>query len=67
MKLIAVAGARPNFMRIAPLMWELGRRRGVATQPVHTGQHDDERMSRKVKPLRPRQRSGLPDGPLRQR
>jgi UDP-N-acetylglucosamine 2-epimerase len=26
MKIVTVAGARPNFMKIAPLMWEIGRR-----------------------------------------
>jgi UDP-N-acetylglucosamine 2-epimerase (non-hydrolysing) len=46
MKLIVVAGARPNFMKIAPLMWEIGRRPGVTARLVHTGQHYDERMSR---------------------
>jgi UDP-N-acetylglucosamine 2-epimerase (non-hydrolysing) len=45
MKLVAVVGARPNFMKIAPLMWEL-RRRGLDAFLVHTGQHYDERMSR---------------------
>ena len=45
MKILAVVGARPNFMKIAPLMWELKRRRGVASFLVHTGQHYDERMS----------------------
>jgi UDP-N-acetylglucosamine 2-epimerase (non-hydrolysing) len=46
MKLIAVAGARPNFMKIAPLMWEIARRSGIEAYLVHTGQHYDERMSR---------------------
>ena len=46
MKIVAVAGARPNFMKIAPLMWELRRRPGVASVLVHTGQHYDEQMSR---------------------
>ncbi|HZW29640.1 MAG TPA: UDP-N-acetylglucosamine 2-epimerase (non-hydrolyzing) [Isosphaeraceae bacterium] len=46
MKLVVVAGARPNFMKIAPLMWEIQRRDGVAAYLVHTGQHYDERMSR---------------------
>jgi UDP-N-acetylglucosamine 2-epimerase (non-hydrolysing) len=45
MKLLAVAGARPNFMKIAPLMWEIERRAGVSACLVHTGQHYDERMS----------------------
>jgi UDP-N-acetylglucosamine 2-epimerase (non-hydrolysing) len=46
MKLIAVAGARPNFMKIAPLMWEIERRGDIDARLVHTGQHYDERMSR---------------------
>jgi UDP-N-acetylglucosamine 2-epimerase (non-hydrolysing) len=46
MRILAVAGARPNFMKIAPLMWELRRRPGVEASLVHTGQHYDERMSR---------------------
>src|ERR1700722_3012626 len=46
MKIIAVAGARPNFMKIAPLMWELQKRPGVRPYLVHTGQHYDERMSK---------------------
>src|SRR5258708_3499496 len=46
MNVIAVAGARPNFMKIAPRMWELRRRPGVRSSLVHTGQHYDERMSK---------------------
>jgi UDP-N-acetylglucosamine 2-epimerase (non-hydrolysing) len=46
MRVIAVAGARPNFMKIAPLMWEIGRRDGIEAYLVHTGQHYDERMSK---------------------
>ena len=45
MKIVVVAGARPNFMKIAPLMWELGRRPGVEACLVHTGQHYDRAMS----------------------
>src|SRR5262245_25405463 len=45
MKILAVAGARPNFMKVAPLMWELRRRPGVTSHLVHTGQHYDEKMS----------------------
>ena len=45
-RLLAVAGARPNFMKIAPLMKELARRRD-RFEPilVHTGQHYDQAMS----------------------
>jgi UDP-N-acetylglucosamine 2-epimerase (non-hydrolysing) len=45
-KLFIVAGARPNFMKIAPIMREL--RRGshpFAVKLVHTGQHYDKDMS----------------------
>lgn len=45
MKIVAVVGARPNFMKIAPLMWELKRRPSVQSYLVHTGQHYDQRMS----------------------
>ena len=46
MKIVVVAGARPNFMKVAPLMWELRRRAGVSSYLVHTGQHYDEKMSK---------------------
>jgi len=46
MKLVIVAGARPNFMKVAPLMWEVNRRAGIEAYLVHTGQHYDERMSK---------------------
>jgi len=46
MKILNVVGARPNFMKIAPLMAEYGRRQGVEAVLVHTGQHYDQAMSR---------------------
>jgi len=46
MKIIAVAGARPNFVKIAPLMRAMRGRSGLDVRLVHTGQHYDERMSR---------------------
>jgi UDP-N-acetylglucosamine 2-epimerase (non-hydrolysing) len=45
MKMMAVVGARPNFMKIAPLMWEIGHRGSMQTYLVHTGQHYDQSMS----------------------
>jgi len=46
MKLIAVAGARPNFIKIASLASELGSHsKSVHWKLVHTGQHYDEKMS----------------------
>ncbi len=41
---VHVVGARPNFMKIAPLMEALSRR-GMPQKLVHTGQHFDARMS----------------------
>ena len=40
-----VAGARPNFIKLAPLVWVLNSRRDVPFQIVHTGQHYDHAMS----------------------
>jgi UDP-N-acetylglucosamine 2-epimerase (non-hydrolysing) len=45
-RLLAVAGARPNFMKIAPLMRALaGRSDRFEPILVHTGQHYDQAMS----------------------
>jgi UDP-N-acetylglucosamine 2-epimerase (non-hydrolysing) len=46
MKLVTVVGARPNFMKIAPLVWEIQRRPALRSYLVHTGQHYDQRMSK---------------------
>lgn len=45
LRILLVAGARPNFMKVAPLVWELRRRPEVRTLLVHTGQHYDPDMS----------------------
>jgi UDP-N-acetylglucosamine 2-epimerase (non-hydrolysing) len=45
MKILCVAGARPNFIKIAPLMAQLGRHPELTAQLVHTGQHYDAAMS----------------------
>jgi UDP-N-acetylglucosamine 2-epimerase (non-hydrolysing) len=46
-KIINVVGARPNFMKIAPIIAAIRRRSEAASQLlVHTGQHYDEAMSR---------------------
>ena len=39
-----VAGARPNFMKVAPILRQMERRR-LGCQFVHTGQHYDDAMS----------------------
>jgi UDP-N-acetylglucosamine 2-epimerase (non-hydrolysing) len=41
----AVVGARPNFMKMAPLLEEIRRRPGVAARLIHTGQHYSPEMS----------------------
>src|SRR6185369_16897886 len=49
MKILLVAGARPNFMKIAPIMEALRSRqqtrRDLQICLVHTGQHYDAKMS----------------------
>jgi UDP-N-acetylglucosamine 2-epimerase (non-hydrolysing) len=46
-EVLLVAGARPNYMKIAPIHWAIERRgHGVFdAEIVHTGQHYDARMS----------------------
>ena len=49
MKIVVVVGARPNFMKAAPIIDALSeerrRRPDLKVMLVHTGQHYDERMS----------------------
>jgi UDP-N-acetylglucosamine 2-epimerase (non-hydrolysing) len=45
MKVLSVVGARPNFVKIAPLMVEMRRHTGIRPLLVHTGQHYDLEMS----------------------
>jgi UDP-N-acetylglucosamine 2-epimerase (non-hydrolysing) len=45
MQILNVVGARPNFMKMAPLVRVL-RRRGIRQSLLHTGQHYDENMSK---------------------
>ena len=44
-QVLAVAGARPNFMKIAPLLREMHTREAFTPVLIHTGQHYDESMS----------------------
>ena len=44
-KIILVAGARPNFMKIAPLMHAIENQKTIEPILIHTGQHYDEQMS----------------------
>ena len=43
-KVTCVVGARPNFMKVAPVYRALAER-GLDVRLVHTGQHYDEKMS----------------------
>src|SRR5438045_1117496 len=44
MRVVLIAGARPNFMKIKPVLDAL-EARGAETVLVHTGQHYDAGMS----------------------
>ncbi len=52
MKIFLIAGARPNFMKIAPIARALnkhkrilGKHEGISYKIIHTGQHYDRNMS----------------------
>jgi len=45
MKIHLIAGARPNFMKIAPLWHQMTAVEGLSPVLVHTGQHYSENMS----------------------
>lgn len=49
MHITLIAGARPNFMKVAPIIAEIKRQKqqgkNIAYSLVHTGQHFDEKMS----------------------
>jgi UDP-N-acetylglucosamine 2-epimerase (non-hydrolysing) len=49
MKVVLVSGARPNYMKIAPILWAIRRFNqhnpaGFETVLIHTGQHYDEQL-----------------------
>lgn len=46
MKILNIVGARPNFMKIAPLMAEYKKYSTIHPLLIHTGQHYDRAMSR---------------------
>src|SRR5271167_2714605 len=45
LKVFHIVGARPNFMKVAPVMSALKSRKHVVQILVHTGQHYDANMS----------------------
>ena len=44
-RIVVVAGARPNFMKVAPVLRALRNHHGPIVELVHTGQHYDDGMS----------------------
>jgi UDP-N-acetylglucosamine 2-epimerase (non-hydrolysing) len=44
-KIVHVVGARPNFMKVAPILAQLRKHSGLQQVLVHTGQHYDVKMS----------------------
>jgi UDP-N-acetylglucosamine 2-epimerase (non-hydrolysing) len=44
-RLLSVVGARPNFMKIAPIVRELSKFHDIEHRLVHSGQHYDELLS----------------------
>jgi len=45
-RVLSVVGARPNFMKMAPILRELSKVSKFESRLVHTGQHYDASMSR---------------------
>lgn len=45
MNIACVVGARPNFMKMAPILRALEKHSGVETTLIHTGQHYDANLS----------------------
>lgn len=45
-KIISVVGARPNFMKVAPLYNQFLKYNNIQHKICHTGQHYDEKMSK---------------------
>jgi len=45
MDVLHVVGARPNFMKAAPVVRALAQKNGIQQTLVHTGQHYDSNMS----------------------
>jgi UDP-N-acetylglucosamine 2-epimerase (non-hydrolysing) len=46
MRILMVAGTRPNFVKVAPILDEISRHPGMEAILVHTGQHYDYEMSK---------------------
>jgi UDP-N-acetylglucosamine 2-epimerase (non-hydrolysing) len=47
-RILHLVGARPNFVKMAPLIAALRERDGIENLLAHTGQHYDQRMSAEI-------------------
>jgi UDP-N-acetylglucosamine 2-epimerase (non-hydrolysing) len=45
LRVTCIVGARPNFMKVAPILHAMRHRADMTARLVHTGQHYDARMS----------------------
>ena len=45
MRIVNIVGARPNFVKMAPLIRAMKRRPAFVPTLIHTGQHYDQAMS----------------------
>lgn len=45
-RILNIVGARPNFMKIAPIHREMKKQHDIEPILIHTGQHYDEKMSK---------------------
>ncbi len=45
-KVLSVVGARPNFMKVAPIHRALSKKSNIESVICHTGQHYDQKMSK---------------------
>jgi UDP-N-acetylglucosamine 2-epimerase (non-hydrolysing) len=48
LRIASMVGARPNFMKIAPIVDEINRIPGIEHRLIHSGQHYDEQMSESI-------------------